>query len=236
MNPMTALYVSTVIAAGALLFVEALPREYPNVVVAVAFSIAMLVVSAFKLRLPLRRGQSTMSMAYVIDFVVLVTAGAGLAMAIAALGVIVQCTLRVRVRQRWYRAAFSVATVAMAVRAAGWTWSAAGGAPTGTGIATSVFALALAAAAYFAINTGLVAGAIALSSGTPVMRCWRQNFLCTAPGYVLAGVAVAVLQPLVSSGRLVLLPAIGVAMLAGYLAYAYWFRQVGERTAAPALT
>ena len=236
MNPMTALYVSTVIAAGALLFVETFPREYPNAVVAVTFSIAMLVVSAFKLRLPLRRGQSTMSMAYVIDFLVLVTAGADLAMAIAAMGVITQCTFRVRVRQPWHRAAFSVATIAMAVQAAGWTWSALGGAPAGAGVVTSVIALAAAAAVYFVINTGLVAGAIALSSRIPALPCWRQSFLCTAPAYLLAGIGVAVLQLLVTSERLALLPAAGAPMLVGYLAYAYWFRQARDRTPAPALT
>lgn len=233
---MTALYVGTVLAAGALLVVETFPREYPNPTQAIAFSIAMLVVSVFKLRLPLRRGPSTMSMAYVIDFLVLVTAGADLAMAIAAVGVVAQCTLRVRVPQPWYRSAFSVATIAIAVQAAGWTWSALGGAPTGAGVATSLIALAAAAAVYFVINTGLVAGAIAVSGRLPALQCWRQNFLCTAPAYLLAGVGVAVLQLLVSSGRLVLLPAAGAPMLVGYLAYAYWFRQTGDRTPAPALT
>jgi hypothetical protein len=233
---MTGLYVGTVIAAGALLLVETVPREYPNPTVAIGFSIAMLVVSVFKLRLPLRRGQSTMSMAYVIDFLVLVTAGADLAMAIAAIGVIAQCTLRVRVRQPWYRAAFSVATIAIAVQAAGWTWSALGGAAAGAGVATSVIALAAAAAMYFVVNTGFVAGAIALSGRLPALQCWRQNFLCTAPAYLVAGVGAAVLQLLVSSGQLVLLPAAGAPMLVGYLAYAHWFRQTGDRPLAPALT
>ena len=42
---------------------------------ALALLIAALILSAFKLRLPLGRGNSTMSMAYVVDFLVIVTAG-----------------------------------------------------------------------------------------------------------------------------------------------------------------
>jgi hypothetical protein len=233
---MTALYVGTVIAAGVLLLVGLAPQDYPNPVLAATFLAAMLVVSVFKLCVPLGRGQSTMSMAYVIDFLVLVTAGADLAMVIAAVGVLVQCTVRVRRRQPWYRAAFSVATVAMSVQVAGWIWAALGGAATGATPATSLIALATAAGAYFVINTGLVAAAIALSSGMSPARCWRQNFLCTAPAYLVAGVVVAALQLLATGGALMLLPAAGVPMLAGYLAYASWFRQVADRTPAPALT
>src|SRR5687767_699051 len=111
---------------------------------------AMAVISLFKLRLPLRRGHSTMSMAYVIDFLVLVTAGADIAMVIAAAGVIVQCTVRVRRSQPWYRTAFSVATVALAVQTAGLVWSAMGGTIAAPGITTTAVPLAMSALAYFA--------------------------------------------------------------------------------------
>jgi hypothetical protein len=235
-NRFTARYVGTVIGTGTLVVVGNLPQDYSTPALLVTAVIAMLVVSLFKLRLPLGRGQSTMSMAYVIDFLVLVTAGADLAMAIAAAGVIVQCTVRVRVRQPWYRAAFSVAAVAMAVQAAGWTWIALGGSSAVAGSAASLIALAVAAAVYFVINSGLVAGAIALSTGTAPARCWQQNFLCTAPAYVLGGVGVAALQPMATSEALLLFEAAAMPMLVVYLAYAYWFRQAAARLAAPALT
>lgn len=230
----TRLYVSAVTGAGALALAAFAPREFPNPLLALAFLAAMSVVSVFKLRLPLGRGQSTMSMAYVIDFLVLVTAGADLAMAIAALGVIVQCTVRVKRRQPLYRAAFSVATVTLAVQAAGWTWTALGDALMDVGLVTSLIALVAAAAVYFVINTGLVAGAIALSSGMSPMQCWRQNFVCTAPAYLLAGVSVAALELVATSQVLLLLSAAGVPMLAGYLAYAHVFRRMADRTPAPA--
>jgi hypothetical protein len=59
----TALYISSVIAAGAMLLVTLAPREYPRPWLAVALLAAALILSAFKLRLPLGRGNSTMTMA-----------------------------------------------------------------------------------------------------------------------------------------------------------------------------
>ena len=62
------------------------------------------------------------------------------------------------------------------------------------GDAASVAALARAAAVvaplYFFVNTGLVAGAIALSTRERIARIWQRNFLWSAPSY-LAGAALA---------------------------------------------
>ena len=153
MSLSTRLYIGAVIAAGALVLGTFAPRGVTQPMLALTFLVAMIVVSLFKLRLPL--GDATMSMAYVIDFAVIATAGADLAMVIAAVGTVVQCTSNVRRRQPWYRTAFSVATVVLAVRSAGLVWAALGGsiaAPSG-----AVLALLVAAVPYFAINTGLVA-------------------------------------------------------------------------------
>ena len=73
--------------------------------------LATLLLSLFKLRLPLGNGVSTMSMAYVVDFVALIVEGASLAMCLGAIGVLIQCTVRVRRRQPIHRAAFSAAAV-----------------------------------------------------------------------------------------------------------------------------
>jgi hypothetical protein len=124
------LYVAAVIATGGLVLALFAPRHVDNPSLALTFAAAMLLVSLFKLRLPLGRGQATMSMAYVIDFAVMIMAGVELAMAIAALGVLVQCTLRVRKAQPWYRTAFSVAAVTITVRSAGAVWTAMGGGAT----------------------------------------------------------------------------------------------------------
>ena len=165
MNALTKLYVAAVIGLGAVALGSFTPQDVPSPMLALTWLAAMAIVSLFKLRLPLQRGNATMSMAYVIDFVVLVTAGADLAMIVAAGGVIVQCTARVRRRQPWYRTAFSIATIALAVNTAGLIWTGLGGSIAHPGVTTTAIPLAFAAAGYFAVNSGLVLGAIALSSG-----------------------------------------------------------------------
>ena len=226
------IYVGAVIAAGTIALAMLAPRELPNPALAVTLCAAMLVVSLFKLRLPLGRGQATMSMAYVIDFLAIVTVGAGVAMVIAAAGVIVQCTVRVRRRQPWYRAVFSVATIALAVQAAGWTWAQLGGSIAEPGLASTVLPLGIAAMLYFAINTGLVAGAIALSNGVSLTAVWEENFLRIAPGFLGSIALLAILHGMVTREALVLLPAIAVPMLLCHLAYAHWFSQMGTSPAA----
>src|SRR5688572_24555355 len=194
MSLTTRVYIGAVIAAGALVLGTFAPRELPNPLLAATFLAAMIVVSLFKLRLPLGHGQSTLSMAYVVDFTVLATAGADLAMAIAAVGVLVQCTVNVRRRQPWYRTAFSIAAVALSVRTAGLVWAALGGSLDGPSGVDAILPLVGAAVPYFAINSGLVAAAIALSSGVSPVRCWAQGFVAAAPSVLAAAGVVAAVE------------------------------------------
>jgi hypothetical protein len=234
-NRFTKLYVSAVIAAGAGTLVAAAPQELPSPVLAATWLAAMMVVSLFKLRLPLRRGQSTMSMAYVIDFLVLVTSGAGVAMIVAAAGVIVQCTVRVRRSQPWYRTAFSVATVVLAVQAAGVLWSAMGGSIASPGITTTALPLAVAAMGYFAVNTGLVVAVIALSVGRASVPAWTQ-FARTAPALLIAAGAAVVMQILLSREAYLFMPGAVTPILVCYFSYAAWFRRIADSDPAPALS
>jgi hypothetical protein len=234
-NPLITLYVAAVIALGAFALASFTPQDVASPTLALTWLAAMAVVSVFKLRLPLQRGNATMSMAYVIDFVVLVTAGIDLAMIVAAAGVVVQCTVRVRRSQPWYRTAFSVATVVLAVRAAGVLWSGLGGTVADPGITTTAIPLAFAAAAYFAVNTGLVLGAIALSQGVASPRVWIY-FVRTAPAFLIAAGAAIVMQILVSREAYLFVPGAITPVLVCYFAYAAWFQRVadGDATLAPA--
>jgi hypothetical protein len=234
MSLSTRLYIGAVIAAGVLVLGTYAPREVAQPALAVTFLAAMIVVSLFKLRLPLGDGQSTMSMAYVIDFAVIATAGAELAMAIAAVGTLVQCTVNVRRRQPWYRTAFSVATVVLAVRSAGLVWAAFGGSIAAPSGPDAVLALLVAAVPYFAINTGLVAAAIALSNGTSPVRCWTQHFLSTAPCVFAAAAVVAGVELAMTPDAYLLLVATALPMALCHLAYLVWFRRLAATNPATA--
>jgi hypothetical protein len=158
------LYLGAVIAAGAGLAVYFAPRNFENPIVAGALFVATLVLSVFKIRLPLGKGVSTMSMAYAVDFVALIIESANLAMFLGAIGVLIQCTVRVRRKQPIHRAAFSAAAVIIAVQVAGMGWKALGGSLTTLTMTSTLLPLMVCAITYFIVNTSLVVGAIAVTA------------------------------------------------------------------------
>lgn len=225
-NPLTKLFVAAVIALGGATLATFAPREYPAPLLALTWMAAMGVVSLFKLRLPLRRGNATMSMAYVVDFLVLVTAGPGLAMVIAAGGVLVQCTARVRRPQRWYRTAFSMASVVLATQAAGVIWNGMGGTLVNPGLLTTAVPLVMAALCYFIVNTGLVAIAIELASVEPEGASSWPRFARTAPVSLIGAAAAIVMHLLVTHEAYLFVPSAVTPLLVCYFSYAAWFRRL----------
>jgi PAS domain S-box-containing protein len=223
----TSLYVGSVIMAGAVLLVRFAPREYPHPFVALLLLAAALILSFFKLRLPLGRGNSTMSMAYAVDFVALISSGADLAMVIAAAGVILQCTVRVRRSQPLHRAAFSVASVVIAVQAAGWAWRGFGGSAVPS-ISTLVVPLSAATTTYFAVNTALVAIAIALSSAVSAAREWYREFFWSAPAYFLSAAVAGMVALVMAYEAWVLLPLVASPLYISYRAYQTSVRRLQE--------
>ena len=224
----TTVYVGGVIATGGALLIQFTPRSYPRPWLAVALLAAALILSAFKLRLPLGRGNSTMSMAYAVDFVALVCAGPDLAMVIAAAGVILQCTVRVKRTQPLHRAAFSVSSVVIAVQAAGWAWHAFGGSATSPSIPTLVVPLSAAATTYFAVNTALVAGAIALSSAVSAAKQWYREFFWSAPAYFLSAAVAGMVALVMAYEQYVLMPLVASPLYLSYRAYQMSVRRLEE--------
>src|SRR5213075_1799385 len=56
-------------------------------------------------------------------------------------------------------------------------------------------------ATYFVFNTGLVAGAIALTSERTFLRVWREDFLWSGASYMVAGTAGALAAVVVTRGE-----------------------------------
>jgi hypothetical protein len=221
-------FISAVIAAGAVAMVGLAPRELADPALALTCLVVMLAVSHLKLRMPLGMGQSTMSMAYVVDFTALVTLGVDVAMLIAAAGVLVQCTLNVRRPQPWYRTAFSVAAIVLSVQAAGAVWSALGGSTVDSALA-SVVPLALGSVAYFLVNTGLVTAAVSLANGVPAVTFWKRNFAETLPSYLVAA-GVASLLGVVGDPYLLVAVALAPMGLT-HFAYRLRFRHLASQLA-----
>jgi signal transduction histidine kinase/ActR/RegA family two-component response regulator len=222
------LYVAAVTAAGASLFVALVPREYPEPVLVASLLVAAVLLSAFKVRLPLRKGSSTMSMAHAADFTAIILTGADVALITASAGVLVQCTVRVRERQPVYRTAFSVASVIIAVQSAGWAWGVLGGDVSASLASTFFIALSAAALVYFGVSSALVATAIGLTTKVPIGGVWSREFLWSAPAYFLSAIVAAMVALSVYYNTYVLLPLLAAPLYISYRAYQMSVRRLEE--------
>jgi hypothetical protein len=209
-------YLAAVIAAGAGLLMYLAPQGIHNPMTAAGLLAMTVVLSVFKLRLPLGKGVSTMSMAYTVDFIALIVDEVSLAMVLGAIGVLVQCTLRVHRKQPVHRTAFSAAAVIIAVQISGWGWRTLGGSLTDVTIGTTAVPLMVSAIVYFIVNTSLIAGAIALTGSA---RAWNPEFLKTAPAYVVSAIVAGLVALAMLHGVIFLLPVVASPLLVCYRAY-----------------
>src|SRR2546428_8254793 len=76
-----------------------------------------------------------------------------------------------------------------------------GGSPGPVTLVDSARPLVAAIATYFVVNTGLVAGAIALSTGRSVWAVWRDDFLWSSTSFTVAGTAGAGAALLINPGE-----------------------------------
>jgi hypothetical protein len=135
------------------------------------------------------------------------------------------------------KAAFNAGQLSISAFLAATTYRLAGGeVPLGS-IAPTVLAVCLAAAVYFLVNSGLTAGVIALTSGTPFRKVWLQNFGWMPLNYVATAVNGAALgiayQALGVFGAAVFVLPLGIAWYSFKL---YMVKSVEVRTRAEELT
>jgi hypothetical protein len=216
----TRLYVGAVIAAGLVLLAAMAPRELPDPAITFGLLASALILSAFKVRLPLGHGPATLSMAHAVDFVALILAGVHLAMLVGAVGVLVQCTIRVRRKQPLHRTAFSAAAVVVSVQFAGLVWQAMGGSLATLSVTGTLAPLFLTASVYFVVNTALVVGAIAFTSAVSPMKVWTPEFFWTAPSYFVSALAAGLVVFGTMHGNYALLLVAAVPVVICYREYA----------------
>ncbi len=140
-----------------------------------------------------------MSVSYAVDFASLLLLGPHETMIVAAASAFSQCHLNSKERNAAYRTLFSMASLIVTVQGAGLAFTLLGG-RVGARWTPPQLARPLvgAATAYFVLNTGFVATAIALSSRDRILAVWQANFLWSAPSYFVgagaAALAVAVIE------------------------------------------
>jgi len=201
--PRTAqVYVGAITVLGAAVFVVALPHTYPDPLLLASLLLLACVTSAWKVTLPLSLSSgSTLSVSYAADLMTLLLLGAGPAVIVAVAGAWMQCTFRVKQSYPLYRTGFSMSAEAITMVATGLTFVSLGGLPGAIDISSIAKPLVAAIATYFFVNTGLVGGAIALSSGRSWWHVWHDEFLWSLPSFMVAGSAGAFAAVVIQRGR-----------------------------------
>jgi signal transduction histidine kinase/CheY-like chemotaxis protein len=199
------LYVATVIFLGATAIAFFFPRSLPRPGLFAFALLAACLTSAWKVHLPIALvNGSTLSVSYAAGLMALLLLGPELAIVIAVIGVWVQCGVNVKHRHPMYRTIFSVGAEAVTMAATGIAYNALGGTLVGNEplvLAALVKPVVGAIATYFCINTGLVAGAIALSTGRRPWMVWREDFLWSAASFMVAGSAGAAAAVVIARGQ-----------------------------------
>ena len=188
------IYVTAVTLAGAAVFGLSVARaDYSRLGLLLTFVALSSLSSAIKLPLPLERGSSSLSLCYAIDVASLLFMGPYAATIVVAMGAWSQCTFRMRERNPVHRTLFSMASLALTMQIAGQLFTAL---QTGRGspFESMMLPLALMAVVYFAINTSLVATAVAFSTGQTIPIVWRDNFLWSAPSYFIGAATAALVR------------------------------------------
>ena len=197
------LYVAAVGVAGASAFVYFFPRAFPRPVLFAALLVCAGLTSLWKVNLPIALiSGSTLSVSYAANLTTLLLLGPEHAMVVAVAGVWAQCSYHVKRSYPFYRTLFSVAAEALTMAATGLVYARLGGAGVGPEVSALLKPVVGAITTYFICNTGLVAGAIALSTGRSIFRVWHDDFLWSGASFIVAGSAGAMAAVVIDRGEL----------------------------------
>lgn len=187
----TRLYVATVCAAGAAALAFAFAADTTQPLALAAFLALSLIASMAKVEFAVLGSGATLTACHITDLLALLMGGPHAAVMVSAFSGWTQCTFGSRARNPVHQTLFSIASLALSMSTAGLLYSYLGG-----GSGTSTLALkpfAAAATVFFVMNSGLVAGAVSLSTGDTVRSVWSDFFLSVWPSYLIgAGLSAVV--------------------------------------------
>src|SRR5215467_8331213 len=179
------LYVGAVIVAGSSLLVISFPSSYPHPIAVALLILAACLTSLWKVNLPIATmSGSTLSVSYAANLMALLLLGPAPAVIVAVAGVWTQCAYKAKYPYPRYRTVFSIAAEVITMSATGFAYQQLGGPVAPQELAVAAKPLVGAIAAYFLLNTGLVAGAIALTSDRTFFKVWRDDFLWSGASFV----------------------------------------------------
>jgi diguanylate cyclase (GGDEF)-like protein len=185
-------YVAVVCTGGGVALLDAINRLGPTPRGAMSLLLVLSLLSSFlKVEIPVFGTSTTLTACMVLDLVALRLFGPQVGVLVAAFGGWTQCTFRTRVRNPPHQTAFSVASLALAMWVAGTIYTGLGG-QAGRDIAMVRWEpFAAAATVCFVLNSGLVGGAVALTTARPFSTIWLDFFFSAWPSYTIGAVLAA---------------------------------------------
>jgi signal transduction histidine kinase/ActR/RegA family two-component response regulator len=194
-------YVLGVITAGISAVLAWFPASISEPWLFALLLVASCLTSLWKINLPIPLASgSTLSVSYAADLTALLLLGPQQALVISLAGVWAQCAIHVRRRYPWYRTAFSIAAEAVTMTATGLVYMLLGGPLKPVELAPLAGPLVGAIATYFFVNTGLIAGAIGLTSERTVQQVWLEDFSWSGASFMVAGSAGALAAVVIAKG------------------------------------
>jgi diguanylate cyclase (GGDEF)-like protein len=207
LRPVAAIYVTAVSLAGLLVIAKSVPGIDSSHPVALAVLMGLsLAASVLKITIPVTGNDSSLTVCHVIDFTTLIVCGPSAAVIVTAFGGWAQCTLRSAARNPLHRVLFSVSALALTMGTAGWVFQWLGGRPGLLSASPQFEPFIAAATVVFLLNSLLVAGAAALSTGRSVPLVWFESFLPTWPTYMIGAGLASGIAVVLERGAYWLLP------------------------------
>ncbi|MCS7222620.1 MAG: diguanylate cyclase [Anaerolineae bacterium] len=190
-----AVLIAAVVLAGAALYSVYLPRVFSLDLAALGVLIALALINEV-LALDLYAA-STVSSAVASLAAVFLLGPAG----VAVLAPVEAITHALRRRPPWYKVAFNLSGHMLAGAAASVAFRGPGARVSVDALPALILPAALAALAYYAVNVGLVATALALSERSNPIRIWREQYQWLWVHYLAVGfIALALAAAYLSLG------------------------------------
>ena len=225
------LFVLAVVLSGGVLLIASLRlANFDRVPLLITLVVGAMVCARLKLRLPTTKNRSTMSVSSCVMFTSLLLLGPHPTMVVAVAGAWCQSTFGTRHPNRSYQTLFNIASVLLAVQAFGLVYRLTGGTVgqvVWPDIATPV---GIATLAYFVVNVGAVAVAVALSTRERIAYVWHHDFVWGAPSYFVAAGAAVLVAAAVDRSAYAFIPLAVTPLYVTYRTYqAYAGRLEDER-------
>ena len=222
-------YVGAVILSGVVIAATFWPARIDRPWLFVALLAFGSLASTWKVNLPLTLNNgSTLSVSYAANLMSLLLLGPRQALVIAMVGAWTQCVVQPKQRYPLYRTLFSVAAAVVTMRAVAEVYLRMHGESALVSLAHLTPPLVGMIATYFVCDTALVALAIALATPQEPWSVWRDNFLWSAPSFIVAGGAGALSALVVSRGDYWLAPLVAAPVYLTYRTYRVFLGRIED--------